>query len=211
MRIVSFLLILALAGCDLGGRVAKGDDAPAAPKESYTAAVARFEATVAGMAETQGNTNAELEAIKEELKALKKQVADLNLLLTVDAEISVPVPKAIDAPPVEKVEQRLTFQGKPIDAAAWLKRSVITVEIRGDVDKHLRDHGLEGDFSGYSREQKIKLHSVAHSYGIPLKSSQKPPKVAAIPAPIIRPFVQYGSGNCRNGNCARQQMTWFRR
>lgn len=217
MRFASFLIALVLIGCGPGPKSARGEDKP---KESYTAAVARFEATVAGFAETQGNTNSELEAIKEELKALKKQVADLNLLLTVDAEISVPVPKAVDAPPVEKAEQRLTFHGKPISVAEWLaipleKKQVVEVEVnnqkagRTTVEKHLRWHGVEGDFSKLSRESLIHLHSVAHlKDDVPPMKAKPAPKVAT----VVQPYVQYRQpGGCPNGQCGRPQVYYYRR
>jgi hypothetical protein len=209
MRTVSFLLAFVLAGCDLGGRVAKGDDQPAAPKESYTAAVARFESTVAGLAETQGNTNSELEGIKEELKALKKQVADLNLLLTVDAEISVPVPKAIDAPPVEKAEQKVagpTLHGKPLNVAATIKANYRRMwSFPGSIDSHLAEHGVKGT-EGLDYETKRQLHSALHEMG------QAPAKVVVKERVIAKaPIVLPQQSSCPNGRCPNMQYGYSNR
>lgn len=194
MRYLMFLVIF--AGC----HGPKSADAAPPKNETIVAALERYnalaierqkstEAKVDTLAETVGNATAELEAVKEELRALQK-------LLTVADEIAVPVPK-VDAPPPEQAGQRITFKGKPIDVDSWLRRSVTTVEIVGDVDKHLREHGLAGDFSGLSRSQKIKLHSVAHSGVV---SVQAPRKVV-VNAPVMLPQ----SSNCANGNCVNPQ------
>jgi hypothetical protein len=229
MRFV--LIALLLIGCGPGPKSARGDEPKplteaefsklqaelkgGEKKETYTAAVQRYETAVSGLAETVGNTNSELEGIKNELRALKGEVAEIRGLLSVEAEkpsyvpqVIVPEPPAepspvkADAPPAAaSSDQRITFQGKPIDVNAWLKRSVTFVDIRGDVDAHLRDHGLEGDFSRFSRSQKLQLHSVAHSYGVPLKSTPARKIVVKAPA-VVLPY----SSNCPNGNCARQGM-----
>lgn len=215
MRYLMFLLLL--AGCG-PGQVARGDDKPAEKKLTYTEQVEKFEATVAGLAATQGNTNEDLRAIEQRLENVEKKLGKIESLLSLPAEISIEVPKVpeppaepppvkVDAPPAAaSSDQRITFQGKPIDVAAWLKRSVTFVDIRGDVDAHLRDHGLEGDFSRFSRSQKLQLHSVAHSYGVPLKSTSPRKVVVKAPA-VVLPY----SSNCPNGNCRMQQYGYSTR
>lgn len=187
-------LLLALVGCG------PSQMAVAAPptKETIVEALERYHKLTDGKVDTLtvtvGNTNAELEAVKEELKAIRD-------LLSVPDVVPVPVPPAesppvkADAPPKDS-DRRITFQGKPIDVQAWLRRSVTFVDIRGDVDAHLRDHGLDGDFSGLTKTQKLQLHSVAHSTGTPLKSSK-----VVVNAAVVLPQ----SSNCQNGNCARMQ------
>lgn len=217
------VLALLLLGCN-PGQMATG--APPT-KETIVESLERYEALVAkhaesvggkvdGLAETVGNATSELEAVKEELKGVQASQKKILDLLTVVEQPPIEVPQLAppvkaDAPPKDSDRHTasLSFQGKPIDVSAWLRRSVTTVEIRGDVDKHLRDHGLEGDFSRYSRQQLIHLHSVAHTYGIPLKSTAPRKVAAAKPAPVVRPFVQYGNGNCKNGNCARSSSVWY--
>jgi hypothetical protein len=203
------IAILGLTGCGPGPKSAKADEQPAPPKETYTAALQRVGESVAAVKDDTSviisnteQTNARLEAIESKLDAL------LAPAITVP-QVIVPEPPAEPAPPVKadappaaaSSDQRITFQGKPIDVAAWLKRSVTFVDIRGDVDAHLRDHGLEGDFSRFSRSQKLQLHSVAHSYGVPLKSTPARKIVVKAPA-VVLPY----SSNCPNGNCARQGM-----
>jgi len=190
------IIALLLVGCGPGPKSARGDDKP---KETYTQTLTRVDRSLESVNETLGNNTAELEAVKEELRAVKSSVDSLQKLLTVDSELSVPVPPVrVDAPPVEAAEQRITFNGKPIDLSEWMRRSVTTVEIVGDVDKHLKDHGLDGDFSNLSRADKIRLHSVAHSTGQPLKSAA--PRKVVVHAAVVMPA---NNGNCPNGNCAR--------
>lgn len=191
------LLLLVLAGCD------NPKSAHAAPpsKETITEALERYhkltDTKVDTLVETVGNNTAELEGVKEELKAVKAGQQKLLDLLTLPAVPAVPVPPAESKPAGSAAQpaRSITFQGKPIDVQAWLRRSVTTVEIKGDVDAHLRDHGLDGDFSGLTRDQKIRLHSVAHSYGVPLKSS----KPVVMNAAVVIPQAS----NCPNGNCNR--------
>ena len=110
MRYV-FLAMLFAVGCDLPGQSARADE----KKETYTEAVARNSALLSGFSETIGNQTSELEGIKNELAAVKVEVKKLrDLLEVVDVEPRV-VPRAIDAPPVEKAGQVLTFSGKPIE------------------------------------------------------------------------------------------------
>jgi hypothetical protein len=204
MRFV--LIALLLIGCGPGPKSARGDD---------SAAITRYESLAKEFSETVGNTNNELSAIEQRLGNVEAKLGKIEKLLSVDSESSNYVPQVVvpeppaeaapvkaDAPPAAaSSDQRITFQGKPIDVAAWLKRSVTFVDIRGDVDAHLRDHGLEGDFSRFSRSQKLQLHSVAHSYGVPLKSTPARKIVVKAPA-VVLPY----SSNCPNGNCARQGM-----
>jgi hypothetical protein len=204
MRFV--LIALLLIGCGPGPKSARGDD---------SAAITRYESLAKEFSETVGNTNNELSAIEQRLGNVEAKLGKIEKLLSVDAESSNYVPQVVvpeppaepapvkaDAPPAAaSSDQRITFQGKPIDVNAWLKRSVTFVDIRGDVDAHLRDHGLEGDFSRFSRSQKLQLHSVAHSYGVPLKSTPARKIVVKAPA-VVLPY----SSNCPNGNCARQGM-----
>jgi hypothetical protein len=191
------LPLILLAGCAV-----KADDKPAAPKESYTQAVIRFEAAIAANTETLGNYNAELGEVKEQLKTLKGDVKEIKSLLSVDSELSVnvpappaePPPVKADAPPKD-ADRRILFQGKPINLSDWLHRRVEFVDVKGDLDAHLRDHGLDGDLSGLTHAQKLQLHSVAHSTHVPLKSSK-----VVVNAAVVLPQA---SGNCPNGNCAR--------
>ena len=145
-------------------------------------------------------TNATLETIESKLDAVLAEPTPVpRLQLSVPTPTDPPVPPAepqkVDAPPVEQAGQRVTFQGHEIDVAQWLRRSVPLVEINGDVDAHLRYHGLDGDFGGLTRAQKIHLHSCVHSGVVALK----PPVVAN--AAVVIPQ----SSNCPNGNCARMQ------
>jgi hypothetical protein len=204
MRFV--LIALLLIGCGPGPKSARGDD---------SAAITRYESLAKEFSETVGNTNNELSAIEQRLGNVEAKLGKIEKLLSVDAESSNYVPQVVvpeppaeaapvkaDAPPAAaSSDQRITFQGKPIDVNAWLKRSVTFVDINGDVDKHLRDHGLDGDFSRFSKSQKLQLHSVAHSYGVPLKSTPARKIVVKAPA-VVLPY----SSNCPNGNCARQGM-----
>lgn len=226
MRYILPLLILA-------GSIAKADD-PVARKETYTEAVARFEASVASVNATVGNYNAELGSVKEELKCVKAEVADLTAavdevrkLLIADKPINVQVPEPpaeptlappvkADAPPkdADRHTAGIKFHGKPIDVVEWLA-TPLTTETRigiGTRDTgnramiltHLKSHGLEGDFSKYSREQLITIHSVAH-----LKDDLKPSKSIVIaPKKVVTSstvvtFPQ-ASGGCPNGRCPLQ-------
>lgn len=233
MRYVPILILLAV-GCP-NPQQARGDDAPAAkPQETYAEAVARNEALLATMNANVGNYNSELNAVKEELKALKLtldslegQVNDVHKLLTIDTEISIPVPgppaeptlappvKA-DAPPkdADRHTAGITFHGNRIDVAAWLS-TPLTSKTRigiGSKDSanretvlaHLNSHGLEGDFSKYSREQLITLHSVAH-----IKDDLKPAKTIKTVVKAVIPPPMY-SGGCANGQCQRP-MTYYSR
>lgn len=92
----------------------------------------------------------------------------------------------------------ITFHGEPIKVADWLNQPVPVVEISSllDVDEHLRFHGLDGDFSGLSRAEKIKLHSVAHA-----KEPAKSKVVTKSAAVSVQP-------NCPNGNCPLPAYQW---
>ena len=199
-------LLLALLGCN------PGQLAHAAPpsKETIVEVLERYhkltDGKVDALSETVGNQTSELEAIDQRLKSVETKLDTLNDLLALPTVPAVPVPsvesaapprvEAVPAPlPQSAAGRAITFQGKPIDVQAWLRRSVATVEIVGDVDKHLRDHGLDGDFSGLTRAQKIKLHSCAHASGVPLKSS----KPVVMNAAVVIPQAS----NCPNGNCSK--------
>jgi hypothetical protein len=227
MRFV--LIALLLIGCGPGPKSARGDDAPPA-KETYTAAVQRYETAVSGLAETVGNTNSELEGIKNELRALKGEVAEIRGLLSVEAEkpsyvpqVVVPEPPAepapvkADAPPAAaSSDQRITFNGTAINVGEWLA-TPLTMKTRigvgtrdtgnrAMVESHLRDHGLEGDFSKYSREQLITLHSVCHmKEPKPVKSERTKTIVQAIIPPIFTGSV----GGCPNGQCQRPTTYYY--
>jgi hypothetical protein len=201
MRTVSFLLAIALIGCGPGPKSARSEDKP---KESYTAAVARFESTVAGFAETQGNTNAELEGIKFELKALKGEVAEIRSLLSVDAEISIEVPKAVeppkvDAPPAESAGERVsgpTLNGKPLNVAATIKANYRRMwSFPGSIDSHLAEHGVAGT-AGLDYETKRKLHSAIHEMGLPAKAVVK--ERVVVKAPLALPQQSCPNGQCPN-------------
>lgn len=233
MRTVSFLLALALIDCGPGPKSARSEDKPAPPKwdskaaeerladavrdpaakkESYTAAVARFEATVAGLAETQGNTNAELEGIKNELRGLKGEVAEIRSLLSVDAEISIEVPKAADvcvpeSPPVKSDAAPIentrtvgpTLNGKPLNVAATIKANYRRMwSFPGSIDSHLAEHGVAGT-AGLDYETKRKLHSAIHEMGIPAKAVVKERTV--VKAPMALP-----QSSCPNGQCPNVQQ-----
>lgn len=219
------ILAILLVGCGPGPKSARGDDKPAAPKETYTQAVERFEKTVAGLAETQGNTNGELSAIEQRLSNVEKKLGKIENLLSLPAEISIEVPKAVeptvnglqlDAPPAEAADRRITFHGDAINVAEWLatpltSKTRIGVGTRDTgnramVESHLRDHGLEGDFSKYSREQLITLHSVCHMKdgSKPVKSERTKTVVQAIIPPIFS-----GVAGCPNGQCQRPATTYY--
>lgn len=209
------MLLLVLLGCGPANGAPPSKETIVEALDRYDAlAVKRDEAMagkVEGLAETVGNQTAELNAVKEELKGVKTGLKAIENLLTVEGEISIKVPKAADppaeaaptradAPPASASDRRILFNGKPIDVNAWLHRSVKTVEIsnRMSIDEHLRDHGLEGDFSRFSRAQKIQLHSCAHASGVPLKSAA-PRKVVAKSMSVVLPQAS----NCPNGNCQK--------
>lgn len=198
MKSILVLAALALMGCTV-----HGEDKPAA-KETYTNALLRVDTSIRGLSETVGNQTAELNDVKEQMKGLRNDFDALQKLLKVADEPAKEVPK-VDAPPVEQAGQRITFNGKAIDLANFLKSRAATVEIVGDVDAHLRAHGYAGDFSGLSRDQKIRLHSVAHATGQPAKSTTK--VVVRSSAPVMIPQ----SSNCANGNCANPQYGYQQR
>lgn len=104
-----------------------------------------------------------------------------------------PPPKVAAVAPAAR--GMVTFQGKsynPQQLIAMYPR-VSTVEINGNVDAHLRAHGIGGDLSGLSRGTKIKLHSIAHAAGVPARSV----------AISTSRAVQASGYDCANGNCAR--------
>ena len=173
------------------------------PKETYTQAVQRFEASLESVNETLGNNTAELEAVKEELRAVKSSVDSLQKLLTVDSELSVPVPPVrvdapkVDAPPVESGGNRLsgpTLNGKPLDVSATIAASYVRMwSFPGSIDDHLKEHGVAGA-GGLDYETKRKLHSALHEIGnAPAKSVVKERTVVRQPVAVPQ--------NCPNGQC----------
>ncbi len=207
------LLFLLLVGCD--EQLARGDDAPE-KRETYTAAVQRYEASVASMSQTLGNNTSELEAVKNELKALRLtldslegQVGDVHKLLTVDTEISLPVPGPpaeptlappvkVDAPPkdADRHTAGVTLHGNPLNVAAAIKANYRRMwSYPGSIDSHLAEHGVAG-FQGLDHETKRKLHSALHEMGsAPAKAVTKSRVV--VKAPVVLPQ----SSSCPNGNC----------
>lgn len=103
--------------------------------ERYDAlAVKRAEATdgkVDGLAATVGNQTSELEAVKEELRAIKAQTATIEKyvksmngdvvqivdLLGVKSELSIEVPKAPDPPQLSESDSSLKVDAPPAEAA----------------------------------------------------------------------------------------------
>jgi hypothetical protein len=205
----------------------QADLKPAASKETYTAALQRVGDSVAAVKgdtdviiSNTEQTNARLEAIESKLDALLAPATPVIQFQVPapPAEPTLAPPVKADAPPTEQADRHtagITFNGTAINVGEWLA-TPLTMKTRigvgtrdtgnrAMVESHLRDHGLEGDFSKYSREQLITLHSVCHMKEPKPVKSTKPPKIAAAPAPIVQPFVQYQSGGCPNGQCGRPQ------
>lgn len=213
MKSTIFFAIVALTGC-----AAQGEDAKPA-RETYTNALLRVDTSIKGLAETQGNTNAELEAIREELKAVKQEVSDLsagveslNKLLTASEapeapvlQIRVPDPPAVkaDAAPIENAERRtVTLNGKPLDVAAVIKTNYKRRWSHpGTIDSHLTEHGVAG-FASLDNETKERLHSALHEMG------QAPAKAVAKERTVYRAPVSVQS--CPNGQCPNVQYGYSR-
>lgn len=158
-------------------------------------------------------TNAKLDEQADRLKNIDGNVDDLLKLFESMKDMlaapAAPVPKsspkpapAPAAPPKEPDRHTaalgpIQFRGQPINVRDWLARKVDLVEIVGDVDAHLRYHGLTGNFDGLSREQKLQLHSVAHSFGEKSVMRERSVVKSFLPAAPASP-----AGDCANGNCA---------
>lgn len=198
-RILPVLLIL--AGC-----AAQAED----KRPTYTEALESFRSEVASVNATLGNNTAELEGVKEELKAVRAGVGRIEKLLSVDTEISIEVPKAAD-PPSEKTEPKfqsgvapvkaVTLHGKPLDVAAVIKSNYhVRWTHPGTIDSHLQEHGVAG-FEGLDNETKEKLHSALHEMGeSPSKAIVKQRAVVTLPM---------ASGGCPNGRCPLQQQAYY--
>ncbi len=198
------ILILALFGCG----IAHGDDAPAAKKETYTEAVARYEASLAGLSATVGNTNAELSAIEQRLGSVEKKLEVIEGLLTPDVP-SLSIPQIIvPAPPAESASERVsgpTLNGKPLDVAAVIKANYRVQwsfpEKEMTIDQHLAEHGVAG-VDGLSYDQKRKLHSALHEMG------EEPPKAVVKSRTVVKaPVVM--QQNCPGGVCPMQPRTYY--
>jgi hypothetical protein len=177
-----------------------------------------------------------LDVLDRRVSDLSDGVDGLRKLLTADGEPAASVPKVAEAakaqlpdsdssPPVQDApakanDQKILFHGKAINVGEWLATPLTEEQrvgvgkkdsgSRADVEKHLRWHGLEGDFSAYSRDQLITLHSVAH-----LKDDLKPAKTLVPSSPpnhVTKKTTVYAipqpSGGCRNGRC-QQPMTYY--
>jgi hypothetical protein len=221
MRFV--LIALLLIGCGPGPKSARGDD---------SAAITRYESLAKEFSETVGNTNNELSAIEQRLGNVEAKLGKIEKLLSVDAESSNYVPQVVvpeppaepapvkaDAPPTEQADRHtagITFNGTAINVGEWLA-TPLTMKTRigvgnrdtgnrAMVESHLRDHGLEGDFSKYSREQLITLHSVCHmKEPKPVKSERTKTIVQA----IIPPIFTGSAGGCPNGQCQRPTTYYY--
>jgi hypothetical protein len=197
------LPLLLLAGC-----AAKADDKSAAPKESYTAAVQRFEAAVAANTATLGNTNADLEAIDQRLKSVEMGVKEIKSLLSVDSELSVnvpappaePPPVKADAPPNDVDRRTVTVNGKQLDVAATIKANYRRMwSFPGSLDAHLVEHGVKGA-EGLDYETKRQLHSALHEMGLSTSVVTKERTVIKLPM---------SSQSCPNGHCPNLQSYGF--
>lgn len=147
------------------------------------------------------NVDANVDALLKLLESMRDTLVAPAAAVPQKAAPSKPAPRA--APDSAKDDRNtadssgpIRFFGQPINVAEWLRRPVPEVEINGDVDAHLRYHGFTGDFSGLTREEKIRLHSAAHN--LPEKSVTRERSVVKSMAPAAP------AGDCANGRCAIQ-------
>lgn len=165
-------------------------------------------ATLETLSSQSGNAASSLKDIKGGMaEALIRLDAITGLLESPPIEVPQvipapqPTPAPSAAPPPERPSRHvasgpaITFQGEPIDLPKFLRRSATTVDIKGDVDAHLRAHGFGGELAMLDRQTKIRLHSIAHSMGV---SAKVMPAAAAVAG---------GGSGCPNGQCSRYQAS----
>jgi hypothetical protein len=202
----------------LGCRGPKSADAAPPSKESIVQALERYEALSAereketaskvdSLAETVGNSTAELEAVKEELRGVKAgmesledKVEGLQKLLTVSDQPASVVPQIGESPGLvieiaEPWREEVTLHGKPLDVAATIKQHYVRRWTHpGTIDSHLAEHGVAG-FQGLDDETKERLHSALHEMG------QAPAKAVTKSRTVYRAPVAVPSQRCPNGQC----------
>lgn len=215
MRLTLLIIAaIALPGCEVA-KPLKAVEAPAKSPaiERYESALAKIQATADATQTNTEATNAGIDELKSATKDIDAGVAEvlirLDAIKGVMESPSVPVrqaaPQAPTPAPLKDSADRhtagITFRGEKINVADWLSRRVQTFEIVGDVDTHLRYHGLAGDFSGLSRADKVKLHSVVHAIDDP------PSRSVTRERTVVTATIPPASG-CANGNCARPQATY---
>lgn len=176
----------------------------------------KLQASVDSVNETLGNNTSELEVVKGDVSLMKADVSKLLEILSVDAEISVPVPQSsaipvppaesppvkADAPPSEQADRHTagpTLNGKPLDVAAVIRDHYRrSWTFPGSIETHLAEHGVQG-VDGLSTDAKKRLHSALHEMGnAPAKVVVK---AKSAPLPIALP-----QSNCPNGKCPMPQQ-----
>lgn len=169
--------------CLLAGSASAADDGGLWPKVAEDVTVIK---------DTSLNTQIEVMALATEVESLKQSMARIEAAL-----VPKPAPEPTPIPRTAAIAG-VTFQGRAINVPQFIAQHPTnvqaTVERGYSIDTHLREHQYGGDFSGLTRAQKDKLHSIAHAMGVAARSASS--------VTVSRTYTATAS-NCANGECAQ--------